>query len=253
MAKTGTENRGAGEKLLSVIRALGDRDSAGVTELAEELSLPKSTVHYHLDLLHQQGLVIKDGTQYRLSLRFLTLGEHVRNQVRVYDVARAQVEWLAEESGELALLMVEEGGMGVYLDKAKGENAIDVDASIGRHAYLHNRALGKAILAFMSGAEVESILDEHGLPETSENTITDRDELTEELATIREREVAFNDQESIDGFRGVGVPILDGNSVLGAISVAGPTARMKGDRFHDDLPELLERARNVVELTVQNG
>lgn len=246
------QNRRAGEKMLSLIEALGERESAGVTELADQFGLPKSTVHYHLDLLHEKGFVIKEDGEYRLSLRFLEFGEHTRNRVRLYDIAKSQVEWLAEQSGELAILMVEERGFGVYIDKAKGANAIDIDAPIGRHAYLHNRALGKAILAYKPEDEVRSIIDQHGLPQTSENTITDDEELFEELAEVRQEGISYNDQESIDGFRGIGVPILDEDEVLGAISIAGPTARMKEDRFNDELPEMLQRARNVVELTFQN-
>lgn len=246
------KNRRAGEKLLSIIEALAERESAGVTELAEELSLPKSTVHYHLDLLDERGFVVNEGGEYRMSLRFLNFGEHTRNKIELYDVAKPEVEWLAEETGELAILMVEERGFGVYLHKAKGSNAIDIDAPIGRHAYLHNRALGKAILAYKPESEVRDIVDRHGLPRTSENTITNEEELLEELSEVRDRGISFNDQESIGGLRGIGVPILGEDGVIGAISIAGPTARMKAERFEVELPELLQRARNVIELNVQN-
>jgi len=251
MTKT-QKNQRAGEKLLSLIEELGEQDSAGVTELAEALSFPKSTVHYHLDLLHEQGFAVKANGEYRLSLRFLNLGEHTRDRIHLYEVAKPEVERLAEQSNELALLMVEERGYGVYIHKAKGSNAIDIDAPIGRHAHLHNRALGKAILAYKPKDEVKSIIDQHGLPQTSENTITDEEELLEDLAAVREREVSYNDQESIHGFRGIGVPILGEDEVLGAISIAGPTARMKEKRFEEELPDILQRARNVIELNVKN-
>lgn len=252
MTNNADEDKRAGIKTLTLVEELANHERAGVTELADHLSLPKSTVHYHLDLLYEKGFVVKEDGSYRLSLRLLNFGESTRNQIQLYDVAKPEVNQLAEMSGELAILMVEERGYGVYLHKAKGSNAIDIDAPIGRHAFLHNRALGKAILANKPEAEVQAIIDQHGLPQTSENTITDEEELSEELAEVRERGISYNDQESIDGLRGIGVPILGEDAVLGAVSIAGPTARMKEERFEEELPELLQRARNVIELTVQN-
>lgn len=250
--KNGTrKNRGTIETSLALIEELGNRGSVGISALADELSLPKSTVHYHLDQLREHGFLVKERREYRLGLRFLELGEHVRDEIDLYHLAKSRVDHLAEQSQELTLLMVEEHGLGVYIYKAKGENAIDIDASIGRHAPLHNRAMGKAILAFMPENRVRTIIDQHGLPRTTEHTITDEEVLFEELDTIRERGVSFNNQESIDGLRGVAVPILYEGTVLGAMSIAGPTTRFVDERFRDELPKLLQTSRNVIELNLR--
>lgn len=245
-------NRGTCEKLLGIVDALDDLDHAGVTELAEHRSLPKSTTHYHLNILQENGFVVKDGEQYRLGLRFLEIGEQARRRVPLYEVAKPEVERLAAETAELALLMVEEQGLGVYLDKAKGPNAIDIDAPIGRHAHLHNRAMGKAILSRLSRERVQSIVDRHGLPSTAPNTITSERALFDELEAIRDRGVSYNDQESVEGLQGISVPILDGDEVLGAISVAGPTARISDDGSKAEIIDLLNKSKNVIELTLQN-
>lgn len=252
MGANSTEQK-TGQKILGIVDELREHEALGVTELADEMGIAKSTAHYHLDTLSNEGFVVKDGPKYRLSLQFLRMGELTKSRVPIYEPATEEVEKLAEQTGELAILAVEEQGMGVYLHKAAGERAIDIDAPIGRFAYLHNRAYGKAILSQLEDARVEAILDEHGLPQTSARTITDREELFDELEEIREQGFAINQEESIEGIHGVAVPVLDmDGSVLGGISLAGPSKRLGIEKLADEYADLLSRARNVVELTLQH-
>lgn len=252
MSPDHTEKK-AGNKIMGIINTLHKEQALGVTELAERLDVAKSTAHYHLNTLYEGGYVVKDGSKYRLSLRFLRIGEHIRSRVPIYESATNEVEKLAAETDELAILAVEEQGMGVYLHKAAGESAIDIDAPIGRFAHLHNRAYGKAILAHLDKSRVKEILDEHDLPRTSAQTITDRDELFGELAEIRDQGYAINQEESIEGIHGIAVPIFDKDgTVLGGISLAGPSKRMELEKMTGEYAKLLSRARNVVELNVQH-
>ena len=149
---------------------------------------------------------------------------------------------------------MEQRGLGVYLYKRGGSDALDIDAPIGGSATLHNRALGKAMMSRFSEARVDEIIDRHGLPKTADRTIATRDELKRALQQVRDEGVAFNREESIDGIHGVGVPITSAEGeVLGAISVAGPAKRLNGSLFAEELPDLLSRARNVIELNHQHG
>lgn len=251
----GTDQREqkTGRKILGIIDELREHEALGVTEVAERLDIAKSTAHYHLNTLCDEGYVVKDGSKYRLSLRFLRIGELTRSRVPIYDTAKEEVEKLAEQTDELAIMAVEEQGFGVYIHKAQGENAIDIDAPTGRFAHLHNRAYGKAILAYLDESRVEEILDEHGLPRTSAQTITEREALFDELADIRSQGFAINREESIEGIHGVAVPILDNDgSVLGGISLAGPSKRLEVEKMTNEYADLLSRARNVIELNVQH-
>jgi len=240
--------------LLNIVSELAGQTGLGITELAERVGVAKSTVHHHLTTLHDEGYVVTDDSQYRLGLQFFQVGERVREQIPVYQAAKAEIEEMAEETGELALLMVEEQGLGVYLDKAAGESAVDIDAPIGRFATLHNRALGKAILAHFDEGRVEAIVEEHGLAATTDQTIQNRERLFEELEQIRSDGIAINREESIEGLHGIGAPILDADdTVVGAISIAGPSKRLKADRLTEEYTEILSKARNVIELNVQHG
>ncbi|MFW6435405.1 MAG: IclR family transcriptional regulator, partial [Halovenus sp.] len=224
-------------------------NGAGVTAVANEVGLPKSSAYNHLETLEQEEYVLKEGGEYHVGLRFLDLGRHARQRDSLYETARPELETLADETGELVNLLVEEHGQGVYVCRVRGDRAVNVEANTSDRVHLHSTALGKVILAYSDEDRVNQILDAHGLPATTERTITDPDELRAELSEIRERGVAFDRQERIAGLCCVAVPILDDDRrPVGAISVSGPKSRMKGERLESELPERLESAANVVEL-----
>ncbi|QLK26324.1 IclR family transcriptional regulator [Natrinema zhouii] len=234
-----------------ILQTLRRLDGAGVTELANELSLPKSSVYNYLSTLEQEEYVVKDDGKYYLGLRFLDFGRYVRQRDDLYETARPEMESIADETGELVNLLVEEHGQGVYVCRTRGDQAVNVAASTGHRVSLHNTGLGKAILAHLPEERVDAILDGHGMSADTEHSITDRDELKSELDVIRDRGVAFDREERIGGLCCVAVPILDRDRrPIGALSIAGPTSRMKGERFETELPELLESAANVIELNM---
>lgn len=132
--------------------------------------------------------------------------------------------------------------------KAKGEHAVQPYKKIGARLHLHNTVSGKTILAELHEERIREIIDKHGLPRYTEDTITDPDRLFQELEAVREDGVAFNDGESTQGFRAVASSIhLDGK-ILGSIVVWGPKNRFKGDRFTKTIPDSLTGAANAFEL-----
>ena len=171
-------------------------------------------------------------------LEFLDYGEHVRNRQRLYEIAAPQVQELADEINEMANLLFEEHGIGVFLLKVNGDQAVNLDTHAGMRVYLHTTALGKSILAHLPDRRVDAVLDQHGLPQAAEKTVTDRAALATEFAEIRERSYAFDDEERLHGLRCVAISITptDGD-VLGAISVSGPTSRLGEKRFTEDIPD----------------
>lgn len=234
-----------------ILQTLRRLDGAGVTELANELDLPKSSVYNYLSTLEQEEYVVKEDGKYYVGLRFLDLGRYVRQRNDLYETARPEMESIADETDELVNLLVEEHGQGVYVCRVRGDQAVNVAASTGHRVALHNTGLGKAILAHLPEERVDEILDTHGMSADTAHSITDRDELKTELEAIRDRGVAYDREERIGGLCCVAVPIqnLDDHPI-GALSVAGPTSRMKGERFESELPELLKSAANVIELNL---
>lgn len=237
-----------------VIRALEELHGARAAELVDHLDLSKSTVYNHLATLRKNHLIVKEGDTYHLSLQFLLLGEFVRNQHILYQVAKEEVEALAEKTGEYAHLSTEQHGLRISLLKVRGENAVGGQyqrSKIQRPDDLHTSSTGKAILAYLPRSRVEEIIDRHGLPAKTDKSMTDREELFDELDVIRERGFACNDEEEIEGLRAVGAPIRNRNgTVLGALSVSGPTSRMKDEQFHEVVPEMVTSTANIIEVNM---
>lgn len=234
-----------------VVEALRELDGAGVSELAAHLDIPKSTIHNYLSTLEQEQYVTNEGGTYQVGIRFLELGAYARNRQKIYEIAKPEIERLAQETGELGNLLIEEHGRGTYLQRARGEDAVQVESHVGTRVSLHSTALGKAILAFSPRERVEAIIDRHGLEKTTPRTVSTREELYDDLETIRERRYAFDDEERLKGLRCVASPILSNDDrVLGAVSVSGPSNRIRDERFREELPNKILEVVNVIELNV---
>lgn len=239
------------DKTLTLIEELMDREPCGVTELADGVEMGKSAVHNHLTTLQKHGYVLKTGDEYQLGLKFLEVGGSIRKSMEFYQVAEPEVESLANKTGELANLLVEEQGLGVYLMRAKGEEAVDLDTYAGLRTHLHTTALGKAILAYLPESRVEEIIEWRGLEPETPRSIDSREELFDALQGVRDRGYAIDDGERLEGLRCIAAPVNDStDEVLGAISVSAPANRVSDDDLHGRLPEKVLSAANVIELNI---
>ncbi|WP_247004278.1 IclR family transcriptional regulator [Halosolutus gelatinilyticus] len=237
------------DRTFEILEVIHELDGAGVSEIAERVDIGKSAVHSHLTTLSNREYVDKDGDEYHIGLSFLGLGAYARNRTPIYDAAQSRADTLANQTGELVNLLVEKSGMGIYLYQAKGENAVELDTHEGKRVRMHCTALGKAILAFRLSEEVDEIIDEHGLPTLTSQTVADRERLHAELEEIRERRYAIDREERLNGLRCIAAPITDdADRSIAAISVACPVHRVDDERFYEDLPEAVLGAANVIEL-----
>ncbi|MBZ6495213.1 IclR family transcriptional regulator [Natrinema longum] len=220
---------------LALVRAVRNSDGATLSELATRLELAKSTVHNHLHTLVDEGFLVRDGDTYHVGLEFLPFGEHARERNPLYATARRRVYSLAEETGHEADFIVEENGRAYSLEYAIGESSRRGFSELGpfragNRFYMHNCASGKAMLASMPEPRIRAILDRWGLPSTTDQTLTDETALFDELAAVRDRGYAINDEELIDGYRSVGASVTNPDGeVVGAFSIGGPTYRMAVD------------------------
>lgn len=228
------------EKLLDIIEYLEKADSATVTEIARDLEFAKSTTHSHLATLENRGFVSKQDNSYQLGILFVGIGHTIRENLWFSDVVETGVKRLAKETGERTQFMIEEHGRGYFIFRKKGQTAVRVGPDIGEPRYLHESACGKAILSELPPERVDSIIDHWGLPVQTSQTITDADELKQELEEIRERGWSWNRQESRQGLLGIGTPVFYGGDLIGSLSVSGPFQRLE-----EQQEELLNKLRGM--------
>lgn len=236
------------ETTISLLEALEQNGQAGVTELANSVNVSKSTVHHHLATLQKHRFVQKNEEGYRLGHRFLTYGGSARERETIYSVGKHEVDALADETNECVQIVVEELGKGIYLYQADGNQSGFPRLHVGGQIDLHCTAAGKVILAQRPREHVKAVIERHGLPRYTDNTITSREALFEELDRIREHEVGFDDEEQFDGIRCVASPITsESGELLGAICLSGPTDRLANDRFKKKIPNFVQDTAGVIE------
>jgi DNA-binding IclR family transcriptional regulator len=221
---------------LAIVDAIDELDGARMSELATELDMATSTVHVHLQTLIEGEFVVKRGDTYHLALRLFHLGEQARQRDERFELAKTRANELADQCNEEVSFAVEEFGRAIILYNVVSDPSI-AGFQVGRYFYMHNSAVGKAMLAAMDDARVEEIVDRRGLPRVTENTITEREDLFEELEATRERGYAINEQEALDGLRAVGVPVTNpSGEVFGALDISGPPYRLPDN---EDLANML--------------
>ncbi|WP_135536181.1 IclR family transcriptional regulator [Halostella pelagica] len=237
------------ETSLEILEIVKRNDGVTLSDLNRELDVARSTIHRHLLTLEDNDLLVREDGGYGLGLRFLDFGMRSRERIEFYDIARDQVDRLAEDTGEKVWLVAKEGDYSVHLYKAHGANPLETSARVGQYRHLHQLAAGKAILAHLPDDELEGIIERQGLPEKTENTVVDMDDLSEELNTIRERGCAFNLGESIAGLNAVGAPLrTEDGYPIGALSISGPANRVKGDLLREQLLDKLLAAIDEIQI-----
>ena len=225
-----------------IIEYIHEQDGAEMGELAEQLDLARSTIHGYLATLESLEYLVNDGTTYHLSLKFLYHGTAARNSVPLSELADETLAALAEVTSLVAWLVVEEHGRAVYLDRIVSDDGVQTYGRVSKRTDLHGPASGKAILAHLPDSTVRDIVDSYGLPARTEYTITDEDELFEELATVRQRGYAESKHEVALGIQSVAAPVTHGGKVLGALSVSGTTNQVDEEYFETELPEMVTSA-----------
>ena len=133
-----------------------------------------------------------------------------------------------------------------------GDHPLRTASRVGKRQHLHQLAAGKAMLAEMSEGRVDDIIDRHGLPAKTEQTITDRDGIFEELETIRAKRYALNLGEAIPGLNAIGAAVHDDtDEPVAALTISGPASRLSREYLVDELSELLLSAIDEIEINMK--
>ncbi|NHN48048.1 IclR family transcriptional regulator [Halostella sp. JP-L12] len=245
MGNTGKRVNAVGNSL-EILHLIKSEEGARLSDIATQLELSKSTVHSHLNTLQSYGYITKKGEIYRLGLKFFHVGQHTRNRNDRYQLAKEKTSELAESLNHAVDFDVETNGKIMVLFHEANEST-EVGLKEGDYLHLHTSSTGKAILAELPEKRVTELLDRERMPKETEYTITEPDNLREELRETSERGYAIVDQEWLEGLRAVGVAVtLPDGSPFGALSAGGPTYRLTTETIETDVaPKLMETAKEL--------
>jgi DNA-binding IclR family transcriptional regulator len=237
------------DRALEILETLATEGKGlGVTELSQRVGLHKSTVHRMLATFAEWGYVEKnpEDDRYKLGMKVIDLGSIYLNNIELKTEALPYLRELREKSRYPVHLARLEDGQVVYIEKVDVINSIRMYSQIGRRVPVHCTALGKAMAAHLSMAEVEDIIKRRGLASITGNTITDKSKFMEELDITRRRGYAVDDEENEAGIRCVAAPVLDyRGKVIAAISTSGPKEVFTYEKIDELKDCVMDTARKV--------
>lgn len=202
-------------------------------EVADAISVPKSTAHRILMNLEAERMVERDpqNGRYRLGLRLFELGSLAVARFNIRDRAVQYLEAMVRETDETAHLCVLDAGEVLYLDKIESSRSVRLTSRIGLRNPVHCTGVGKVMMAYLDDAEVEEIVQRHGMARFTAKTITTLAEMRVELAKIREQGYAVDDEEHEADVRCVAAVVRDHEGKpAAAMSVAAPSFRISMER-----------------------
>jgi len=236
------------QRVLSLLSAFSEsRPRWSLTELSAEVGLSKATAHRMLGVLEQEGFVVRPSgsADFQLGPEMIVLGVVALKAVDVRAVARLELQFLAETTGEDVSLESLVGTEVVILDEERGRGLMGLGTEVGTRWPAHATATGKVLLA---GAESPMTEPVDGLHAMTAHTITSWDTWTETLSEVREKGYATNIEELEYGFHSVAAPILDREGrTVASLSVGGALHRVTMDRIPELAEEVQEAAVRVSE------
>lgn len=205
----------------------------GVSEVAAALGIAKSSAHALLTTLDDIGLVrrLADG-RYRLGWRILELNRTLRHSTDFLGLYRSRLQQVAERLQATVHLGALRGREVIYLDKIVGSRApVIAESGVGLAMPVHCTALGKVLLASFGPVDTDAMLDLHGMPRRTANTVTDAAHLQDELARIRLLGFGYDLEEAVSALCCVAAPLRDRRGdVEAAISLTLPAAQFQNSQ-----------------------
>ena len=218
------------DKTFSIIEALLDyKNGIGINDLSKAVNIHPSTTHRILTDLLEHGYVSQcpETKRYKLGLKFLIISGSILESLDLRKQAAPFLVELMKETNETVHLSVIDNNEVCFIEKVESQHIIRSISRIGARGKLHRSASGKAMMAFLPGLELNSVLDKIEFGKHLPNTIMDMETLIKELNLVRVRGYSIDDEEYQEGGRCVAAPVFNNRGkVVAAISISGPSNRI---------------------------
>jgi DNA-binding IclR family transcriptional regulator len=237
------------DRALKIITLVSKRkEGVGVTELASNLDLNKSSIFRLLSTLVDHGFIEQnpETKKYRLGYKYLELSSMLLESIDLRTQAKSFLEELESYTNEVIHLVVYDQGEAIYIEKLEGSETLRTHSQVGRRAPMHCSSVGKVILAHLPLNEIVDFIDKNGLPKHTENTITDKEAFFKELGKIRNLGFATEIEENETGITCIAAPIFDHRKkITAAVSISGPSIRMTEERLAEIKPIIVDAGKKI--------
>lgn len=248
MNEVKTKSVPALERTLTILEMLGNsRTGLTLSELTRNLKLAKSSVHYLLMTLERRGYLHRNSQtgRYMFGLKLFTLANMAVGGLRLREQARPFLIALGEKTKLTVNMAIKEQNEVVLIEKVEPPSIFRLATWVGQRLPLHCTGLGKALLAHLPEPELDRVIKQ-GLLRHNENTIVSPRKLKEQLATIKQRGFAVDDEEATIGLRGLGAVILaSSGEAIASISVSGTTSQINPDNLANLAAKVIQTATAI--------
>jgi DNA-binding IclR family transcriptional regulator len=244
------------DRAITVLEILARRGAVGVSDVAAEIGVHKSTAFRLLSALEERDLVEQavDRGKYELGFGILRLASAIPGRLDLVRQARPVLDELAMQFGETVNLAVIRAHYAVNLDQARARAAVAAQNWVGQLTPLHATSSGKVLLAHLSPAGRKELLDAAGLSRFTDRTITTRRVLNQELDQAAAEGFATTYEEYEDGLNAIAAPVRDHTgAVVAAVSVSGPAYRLDEARIAKITDDLKVGASRISERMAHLG
>lgn len=235
------------DRAVAVLEILAREGEAGVTEIAAELGVHKSTAFRLVTALERRDLVEQNGERgrYRLGVGILRLAGATTARMDLVQQARPVCEALALEVNETVNLTVLSGHDALYLDQVSGTSVIQLHNWVGQRIPLHCTSNGKILLAHLAPDRLAEVL-QPPLRRFTPHTVTSLRRLREELAVVREQGYATAVEELEEGLVAVAAPVCNAaGTVVASVSASGPAFRLPAARIPQVAPLVVRAGQEI--------
>jgi IclR family pca regulon transcriptional regulator len=247
------------ERGLAILSSFSaDRQVIGVSEVAQELGLTRSTAHRYIATLAQLGYLQQDAAtrKYALGPRVLDLGFTAINSMELRHVAAPHLQRLCDETGHTVNMAILDDVDIVYVERFRAsrrhQNEIDLDLHVGSRLPAYCTSMGKVLLAFMPDAEQAELLRRITFTRRGPNTLTTKAALLAELRRVRVTGIAVNNEELAYGLRSVAVPVIAASGeAVAAVNLAAHRTMASLDDLVARIGPIMQRT--AAEISAQLG
>jgi IclR family transcriptional regulator, pca regulon regulatory protein len=246
------------ERGLAVLSAFTpDRPALGISELARELALTRSTTHRYVATLARLGYLQQDDStrRYRLGPRVLDLGFAMLGSLELREIAAPHLRRLTDMTGHTANLAIRDDTDVILIDRVRGRpgryHHLEFTLHVGSRLPSYCSATGKALLAYLPRHDLDRLLDRIDLVQRGPRTLTDKSALLAELARIRHSGVAVNDEELDNALRSIAAPVRSrSGDVVAAVNVSIPWSPVAMSELVSQLGPALQTAAHQISTRV---
>ena len=221
-----------------------DSPELTMSQLVARTGLPMSTCVRIVRNLAYDGLLERSGERYRIGLAIVRWGSLALTGRSLVAVAVPALEWLRDASGESAQLCVRDGPFAIAVAAANSAHSIRRQVNVGEVSVLHAGSTGKTFLAF--DRDAAAALGEGPLEPFTARTVTDRAQLFEDVAAVRERGYAVSIEERNSGAAGITAPVFDTTgAMVASIGITGPVSRINTATLDRQVELVRDAARRI--------